>query len=61
MIETEMQTPYMKEQLKIYQTTVSEYLQLDDKTKTFFMSFVIWHFKKNTHIMNLLKNLTNIH
>lgn len=61
MIETEMQTPYMKEQLKIYQATVSEYLQLDDKTKTFFYEFCNLAFQKNTHIMNLLKNLTNIH
>ena len=47
MIETEMQTPYMKEQLKIYQTTVSEYLQLDDKTKTFFYEFCNLAFQKN--------------
>lgn len=55
MIETEMQTPYMKEQLKIYQTTVSEYLQLDDKTKTFFYEFCNLAFQKKYSYNEFIK------
>ncbi len=55
MIETEMQTPYMKEQLKIYQATVSEYLQLDDKTKTFFYEFCNLAFQKKYSYNEFIK------
>lgn len=55
MIEIEMQTPYMKEQLKIYQATVSEYLQLDDKTKTFFYEFCNLAFQKKYSYNEFIK------